>query len=124
MGTAPTQRQIPQAPDSMTPREAGGINPSVTFAHGMQDVPSPGCTLQSQDLVFPFSLEVCANPEPFRSTEKVSRPPGALTRGKEDAGLEHPPPLVSWDEVFLRASHLRTWGARALLPETACVSPY
>ncbi|XP_034882352.1 polycystic kidney disease protein 1-like 1 [Mirounga leonina] len=64
-------------------------------------------------------FEVCANPEPFRSTEKVSRPPGALTRGKEDAGLEHPPPLVSWDKNILRTTSRavlsvvskRTWAA-------------
>lgn len=96
----------------------------MTSAHGTQDPPSPGCTLQSSDPVFPFSLEAHANPVPPVSTEKVSHPPGALRRVEDDAGLERPPPLVSWDKVFLRASRLHVWGARALLPEKAHMPRY
>lgn len=99
---ASTQKQVPRAPSSVTHRKAGGVNPGGT-SHGVPRLPSPGCTLQASDLVFAFSLGAHANPTPFRSTKKASGPPGARTRGREDAGPEHPPPLVSRDtKVFLR----------------------
>lgn len=98
---ASTQKQVPRAPSSVTHGKTGGVNPGG-ISHGVLRQPSPGCTLQASDLVFPFSVGARANPTPFRSTEKASGPPGARTRGREDAGLEHPPPLVSRDKVFLR----------------------
>uniref|UniRef100_M3Z396 Uncharacterized protein n=1 Tax=Mustela putorius furo TaxID=9669 RepID=M3Z396_MUSPF len=49
-----------------------------------------------------------ANPTPFRSTKKASGPPGARTRGREDAGPEHPPPLVSRDTKNILRTTSRT----------------
>nr|XP_035928975.1 polycystic kidney disease protein 1-like 1 [Halichoerus grypus] len=116
-----------QSPDPVTPGRTS-VPRAQGSLKGVSDDPErcvwAACFWSSRGAAPPRAsdgvpVEVCANPEPFRSTEKVSRPPGALIRGKEDAGLERPPPLVSWDENILETTSRavlsvvskRTWAA-------------